>query len=77
MSESPLPSRWGHAAPTLVQKLLSPLLVTCHAWKVGVLGSLVAAVEVRAMMKSFRSGSARCHPPKDRANEGGCHVLHG
>jgi hypothetical protein len=25
----------------------------------------------------FGCGSARCHPPIDRSNEGGCHVLHG
>ena len=32
INESPLPSRCGHAAPTLVQKLLSPLFMTCQAW---------------------------------------------
>jgi hypothetical protein len=70
MSESPLPSRWGHAAPTLVQKLSSPLLVTCHAWKAGVLDSLFAVVVVRAMMMflSFRFGSL---PPSDRPHEKG------
>jgi hypothetical protein len=66
ISESPLPSRCGHAAPTLVQKLSSPLLVTCQAWKAGVLGSVVVVVvEVRAMMKflSYPFGSL---PPSDR-----------
>jgi hypothetical protein len=65
ISESPLPSRWGQAAPTLIQKLSSPLLVTCQAWKAGVLGSVVVAVEVRAIMKflSFRFGSL---PPFER-----------
>jgi hypothetical protein len=45
-------------------------LVTCHAWKAGVLGSVLAVVDVRAMMKflSFRFGSL---PPSDRPHEKG------
>jgi hypothetical protein len=71
ISESPLPSRCGHAAPTLVQNESSPLLVTCQAWKAGVLGSVDTALEVvRAMMKflSFRCGSL---PPSERPREKG------
>jgi hypothetical protein len=34
-------------------------------------------VVVRVMIKSFRSGSARYHPPIDGAVKGGRHVLHG
>jgi hypothetical protein len=42
----------------------------CHAWKAGVLGSVVVAVEVRAMINflSFRFGSL---PPFDRPRETG------
>ena len=51
--ESPLPSRCGHAAPTLVQKPFSPLLLTCQAWKSGTLGSLVVDIDAFAMRISF------------------------
>ena len=54
ISERPLPSRRNQGARTLVQKALSPLLVTCEDWKSGVLGSLVIDVEERAMLNSFR-----------------------